>query len=75
MSIINIGNLALDTRDVAIKLQTDILFLEARLRLLHMQANPNPQVIETYARMLECRQAVLGWINQHTHPIAQGKLG
>ena len=45
------------------------------IALLREQTNPNPQVLQIYAQMLESRQAVLGWLNQSEMQKALDKLG
>lgn len=64
MTTLNIGNEAINSKDIVHKVQTDITFLADRLKLLQQQRNPNPIVIETYQNMLESRQAVLDWLKQ-----------
>ena len=59
MTTLNIGNQAYNSQDVAHKVQSDIQFLESRIALLREQTNPNPQVLQIYAQMLESRQAGL----------------
>lgn len=75
MTTLNIGNQAYNSRDVALKLQNDIGFLESRIALLREQAIPNPKVLETYAQMLESRRAVLGWIMANEPAQAMQKRG
>ncbi|QEY11342.1 hypothetical protein D0B88_03160 [Cellvibrio sp. KY-YJ-3] len=75
MTTLNIGNQAYNSQDVAHKVQSDIQFLESRIALLREQTNPNPQVLQIYAQMLESRQAVLGWLNQSEMQKALDKLG
>ncbi len=75
MTTLNIGKQALNSQDVANKIQNDILFLESRITLLRQQSNPNPIVLDTYEKMLESRQAVLGWLLQNEEHTALGKLG
>lgn len=62
MTILNIGNEAYNSNEVAEKVQNDINFLLARIDHLQQQPNPNPVVLRTYREMLESRQAVLGWL-------------
>lgn len=62
MTILNIGKDALDSTEVAAKVQNDINFLLARIEHLQQQFNPNPVVLHTYKEMLESRQAVLNWL-------------
>ena len=75
MTTLNIRNQAYNSQDVAHKVQSDIQFLESRIALLREQTNPNPQVLQIYAQMLESRQAVLGWLNQSEMQKALDKLG
>lgn len=64
MTILNIGNEAFNSTEVAEKVQNDINFLLARIEHLQQQLNPNPVVLQTYREMLESRQAVLDWLMQ-----------
>lgn len=64
MTILNIGNEAFNSTEVAEKVQNDINFLLARIDHLQQQPNPNPVVLQTYQEMLESRQAVLEWLMQ-----------
>ncbi len=62
MTILNIGNEAFDSIEIAEKVQNDINFLLARIAHLQQQPNPNPVVLHTYQEMLESRQAVVNWL-------------
>lgn len=64
MTILNIGDQAFNSDDIASKVKNDILFLMTRIELLEKQTNPNPVVLQTYRDMLEGRQAVLDWLVQ-----------
>lgn len=64
MTILNIGNEAFNSTEVAEKVQHDINFLLTRIEHLQQQLNPNPVVLHTYKEMLESRQAVLDWLVQ-----------
>ena len=68
MTILNIGNEAFNSTEVAEKVQNDINFLLARIEHLQLQPNPNPVVLQTYREMLESRQAVLDWLIQDQTP-------
>lgn len=73
MTILNIGNDAYNSADVAEKVQSDINFLLARIEHLRAQPSPNPVVLQTYREMLDSRQAVLDWLIQgqtNVHAIA-----
>lgn len=63
MTTLNIGKQVFNSQDVANKVQNDIYFLESRIALLLRQPNPNPVVLQTYRQMLECREAILGWLD------------
>lgn len=65
MTILNIGNEAFNSTEVAEKVQNDVDFLLARIDHLQQQLNPNPVVLQTYKAMLESRQAVLNWLLQN----------
>lgn len=69
MTILNIGNEAFNSTEVAEKVQNDINFLLARIEHLHQQPNPNPVVLHTYLEMLESRQAVLAWLAHDQTPV------
>lgn len=69
MTILNIGNEAFNSTEVAEKVQNDINFLLARIEHLQLQPNPNPVVLQTYREMLESRQAVLEWLVHDQTPI------
>lgn len=75
MTILNIGNEAFNSTEVAEKVQNDINFLLARIEHLQQQLNPNPVVLQTYKEMLESRQAVLEWLvhDQSSVPAAAHK--
>jgi hypothetical protein len=75
MTILNIGNEAFNSTEVAEKVQNDISFLLARIEHLQQQSNPNPVVLQTYREMLESRQAVLEWLvhDQSSIPFAVPK--
>lgn len=77
MTILNIGNEAFNSTEVAEKVQNDIDFLLARIEHLQQQLNPNPVVLQTYREMLESRQAVLEWLthDQISVPDAMHKVG
>lgn len=64
MTILNIGNEAFNSTEVAEKVQNDINFLLTRIEHLQQQPSPNPIVLQTYREMLESRQAVLDWLIQ-----------
>jgi hypothetical protein len=69
MTILNIGNEAFNSIEIANKVEGDINFLNERIRLLERQFNPNPVVLATFYDMLHNRQAVLDWLLQD-HKIA-----
>lgn len=64
MAILNIGNEAFNSTEIAEQVQGDIGFLRSRIELLEKQPSPNPEVMKTYREMLESRQAVLDWLIQ-----------
>lgn len=47
MAVLNIGDEAINSEEIAIKVQSDITFLADRLKLLEQQRNPNPVVVQT----------------------------
>jgi len=77
MTILNIGNEAFNSTEVAEKVLNDINFLLARIDHLQQQPNPNPVVLQTYKEMLQSRQAVLEWLvhDQSSIPTAVPKAG
>lgn len=72
MAVLNIGNEAINSEEIAIKIQSDITFLADRLKLLEQQRNPNPAVVQTYKNMLESRKAVLEWLLQDDKKVSNG---
>lgn len=72
MTTLNIGSEAINSEEVALKVEADIAFLNDRLRLLRHQNNPNPVIIETYQGMLESRQALLAWLLQENKKVSNG---
>ena len=64
MRRLNIGDLELNSEDVARKVENDIAFLSERMQLLEQQSKPNAVILQTYKDMLESRQAVLGWLRR-----------
>lgn len=64
MAILNIGNEAFNSTEIAEQVQGDIGFLRSRIELLEKQPSPNQEVMKTYREMLESRQAVLDWLIQ-----------
>jgi len=69
MTILNIGNEAFNSMEIAEKVQNDIGFLNERITLLERQPNHNPVVMQTLRDMLSSRTAVLDWLVQD-HKIA-----
>lgn len=72
MTVLNIGEEAINSEEIALKVQSDISFLADRLKLLELQRNPNPAVVQTYRNMLESRQAVLTWLLQDNKKVSNG---
>ncbi len=70
MTILNIGDQAYSSNDIAAKVHSDIQFLETRIALLERQFNPNPVVLRTYKDMLEGRRNLLDWLAQEQRPAA-----
>jgi hypothetical protein len=64
MTMVNIGQEAFSSQEIAIKIAADIQFLETRLQDLYKEEKPNPVILETYKDMLESRQALLEWLLQ-----------
>jgi len=64
MAKLNIGDLEVNSEDVARKVEADIAFLTERLTLLEQQKKPNAVILQTYKDMLESRFAVLQWLRQ-----------
>lgn len=72
MTILNIGHEALNSHDIAEKVEADIAFLTDRLALLRGHSNPNPAIIESYQSMLASRQTVLAWLLQDIKKASNG---
>ena len=53
------------------QVQCDINFLEARLRIMREQHNPNQQVIRTYQEMLDSRIQVLQRLRDEQENVSQ----
>ena len=68
MAKLNIGELELNSEDVARKVEGDIAFLSERLIMLEKQNKPNAVILQTYKDMLESRQAVLNWLRRSDKP-------
>lgn len=64
MKKLSIGDLELNSEDVARKVENDIAFLAERLHLLEQQKVPNAVILQTYRDMLDSRHAVLSWLRQ-----------
>jgi hypothetical protein len=71
MKKLNIGDLELNSEDVARKVENDIAFLVDRLRMLEQQRIPNAVVVQTYRDMLDSRYAVLGWLRCNNEVIQE----
>ena len=70
MARLSIGNVEMNSEDVARKVEADIAFLTERLTLLEKQKKPNAVILQTYKDMLESRHAVLQWLRQTNAPEA-----
>lgn len=64
MTKLSIGDLELNSEDVAVTVESDIAFLSERLRTLERQAAPNAVMLQTYRDMLDSRHAVLQWLRK-----------
>jgi hypothetical protein len=73
MKKLNIGDVELNSEDVARKVETDIAFLTERINTLELNAPTDPVVLQTYRNMLESRHAVLGWLRTGSEPVAEKK--
>jgi hypothetical protein len=51
-----------DTEALRTKVEEDIAFLSARIRVMENHPRPNRIVLETYQGMLNSRMAVLKWL-------------
>ena len=74
MTILSIGDVELNSEDVARKVESDIAFLSERLGLLEQQNKPNAVILQTYRDMLDSRQAVLGWLRLGEEQADNGKI-
>lgn len=77
MTTLSIGNMELNSEEVARKVEEDIAFLSERLHLLEQQSKPNAVILQTYKDMLESRRAVLDWLRQgdKSHSDTQAAAG
>lgn len=64
MTKLSIGDLELNSEDVAVTVENDIAFLSERLRILERQVAPNAVMLQTYRDMLDSRHAVLHWLRK-----------
>lgn len=64
MTRLSIGDVELNSEDVAVTVESDIAFLTERLRALERQATPNAVMLQTYRDMLDSRYAVLQWLRK-----------
>lgn len=64
MTRLSIGDIELNSEDVAVTVENDIAFLSERLRTLERQAVPNTVMLQTYKDMLDSRHAVLQWLRK-----------
>lgn len=62
MTKLSIGDVELNSEDVAVTVENDIAFLSERLRILERQQMPNAIMLQTYRDMLDSRHAVLHWL-------------
>jgi len=62
MTRLSIGDVELNSEDVAVTVENDIAFLSERLRILERQKMPNAIMLQTYRDMLDSRHAVLNWL-------------
>lgn len=62
MTKLSIGDVELNSEDVAVTVENDIAFLSERLRILERQKAPNAVMLQTYRDMLDSRLAVLNWL-------------
>lgn len=77
VTTLSIGNMELNSEEVARKVEEDIAFLSERLHLLEQQSKPNAVILQTYKDMLESRRAVLDWLRQgdKSHSDTQAAAG
>ena len=64
MANLSIGDMQVNSDEVARKVELDIAFLIDRLSRMEQQSNPNPVIIQTYKDMLDSRYAVLNWLRR-----------
>lgn len=62
---LQIGSEHVNVNTVTNKVLEDIDFLRDRIRMLENQATPNTVILNTYQKMLESRESVLGWLEEH----------
>ncbi|WP_236074733.1 hypothetical protein [Teredinibacter purpureus] len=76
--VIAVGQQRVHVSAVTTKICEDIAFLEDRIHRLEEMKAPSETVINTYRAMLESRQSVLEWLQEHpleTSQTTEPKIG
>ena len=71
MTTLSIGDTELNSEDVAINVENDIMLLSERLRVLEGQSLPNDSLLQTYRDLIDSRHAVLDWLRKDPVQIAE----
>lgn len=62
---LQIGGEHVNVNTVTSKVLEDINFLRNRIQMIENQSTPNPVILNTYQKMLESRESVLNWLEEH----------
>ncbi len=63
--LLAIGEQRVHVNAVTTKIRDDIAFLEDRIFRMEKMQNPSETVLNTYRTMLDSRQSVLQWLEEH----------
>ena len=63
--ILAIGKERVNLQKTMNKLIADIKFLKDRISKMQSFTHPNKEILNTYEEMLENREQILGWLEQH----------
>lgn len=62
---LQIGREHVNVNTVTNKVLEDIDFLRDRIKMIESQRTPNTVILNTYQKMLESRESVLKWLEEH----------
>lgn len=71
MTRLSIGDTELNSEDVAMYVENDIVVLSERLRALESQSLPDDNLLQTYRDLIDSRHAVLDWLRKDPAKIAE----